>query len=78
MPVSTWLPTMAHMLGAKKPKRIPAAVARLAIGGWGVAFMTRLRGADNARARVALDWQPRYPSWHEGFIAELGTSPRAA
>ena len=48
------------------------ALARLGAGGWGTAFMTRLRGADNARARLSLDWQPRYRSWRDGFPHELG------
>jgi nucleoside-diphosphate-sugar epimerase len=73
VPVREWLPGLARILAAPAPKHVPAVVARLVVGGWGVAFMTRLRGADNARARLSLDWRPRYPSWHEGFTAELGT-----
>ncbi|KIF69419.1 hypothetical protein HY68_13815 [Streptomyces sp. AcH 505] len=69
--MSTWLPVLADLLGAKRPKSVPAAVARLAVGGWGVAFMTRLRGADNARAKGTLDWRPRYASWRTGFGNEL-------
>ena len=41
------------------------------VGGWGVAYLTGLRGADNARARLRLDWRPRYLSWRDGFAAEL-------
>ncbi|WP_027934644.1 NAD-dependent epimerase/dehydratase family protein [Amycolatopsis thermoflava] len=66
-----WLPAYARLLGAPAPKRAPAALARLAVGGWGVAFMNQLRGADNARARMRLDWRPRYPSWSDGFAADL-------
>ncbi|MEV0494959.1 hypothetical protein [Streptomyces atratus] len=33
--------------------------------------MTRLRGADNARAKLSLDWRPRHASWREGFAVEL-------
>jgi len=68
-----WLPAVAEMLDAKKPGKAPAALARLAVGAWGVAFMTRLRGAANARARLELNWRPRYGSWREGFAAELGS-----
>jgi hypothetical protein len=32
--------------------------------------MTQLRGADNSRARKALEWAPRYPAWRDGFAAE--------
>jgi nucleoside-diphosphate-sugar epimerase len=70
-PVREWLPALARMVGAPAPRHVPAALARVAAGGWGVAFMTRLRGADNARARLRLDWRPRFGSWREGFAAEL-------
>jgi RNA polymerase sigma-70 factor (ECF subfamily) len=66
-----WLPVYAELLGAKAPKPAPAALARLAVGGWGVAYMNELRGADNARARLQLNWRPRYTSWADGFAAEL-------
>lgn len=66
-----WLPELARMLGAPQPRKAPAVFARLAVGGWGVAFMNGLRGADNARAVLTLDWRPRYTSWREGFAAEL-------
>lgn len=77
-PVSGWLPELARILGAPAPKKAPAALARLAVGGWGVAYMTRLRGADNARARLRLDWRPRHPSWRDGLAAELSAAPLAA
>ncbi|MFC9636372.1 NAD-dependent epimerase/dehydratase family protein [Streptomyces mirabilis] len=63
----TWLPEFAARIGAPAPKDAPAALARLAVGGWGVAFMNRLRGADNARARLALNWRPGYTSWRDGL-----------
>jgi len=70
-PMHEWLPELAQQLGARAPRSIPAWVARMAVGGWGVAFMNKLRGADNARARLALDWRPGYQSWRDGFAAEL-------
>lgn len=73
-----WLPSYALRLGAPAPKPVPAVLARLAVGGWGVAFMNELRGADNARARMQLDWRPRYASWAEGFAAELPGGPARA
>ncbi len=69
--VSEWIPELARILRSKAPGHIPVALARLAVGAWGVAFMTQLRGADNARARLSLDWRPRYSSWREGFATEL-------
>jgi nucleoside-diphosphate-sugar epimerase len=55
-----WLPVYARRLGAPAPRRVPALLARLAVGPFGVAYMTRLRGADNSRARMRLDWRPRH------------------
>jgi nucleoside-diphosphate-sugar epimerase len=72
VPLYEWLPAVAEILKAPAPKKAPAALARLAVGGWGVAYMNRLRGADNARARLRLDWRPRHRSWEDGFAAELG------
>jgi hypothetical protein len=40
--------------------------------------MNELRGAANARARLRLDWRPRYASWAEGFAAELGAGTATA
>jgi nucleoside-diphosphate-sugar epimerase len=70
-PVSEWLPALAQALGAPRPLRVPALLARLAAGGYGVATMTRAQGASNARAKRELDWRPRYPSWREGFRTGL-------
>ncbi|KNB50601.1 NAD-dependent epimerase/dehydratase family protein [Streptomyces caatingaensis] len=70
--VREWLPELADILGAPAPRKIPTAPARIVAGPVGVAYMTRLRGADNARARLALDWRPRYTTWRDGFRAELG------
>jgi len=36
-----------------------------------------VRGADNARAVLALDWRPRYASWRAGFAAELNGATAA-
>ena len=68
-PVSEWLPALAEAIGAKPPRRIPAWLARLAIGAHGVAMMTRVRGASNAKAKRELGWTLRYPSWRQGFAA---------
>lgn len=71
-PVAGWLPFLADVLGAGVPRRVPAWLARVAIGGEGVSMMTRIRGGSNAKARRELGWEPRYPSWRQGFPAELG------
>ncbi|QYC39551.1 dTDP-4-oxo-6-deoxy-D-allose reductase [Nonomuraea coxensis DSM 45129] len=61
-----WLPAFAARLGAPPPRRVPAFLARMAVGAFGVAYMTRLRGADNCRARLLLNWRPR----HTAFLEE--------
>jgi nucleoside-diphosphate-sugar epimerase len=71
-----WLPEMAALLGAPAPRHVPAWLARLLVGGWGVAYMTALAGASNAHARQQLDWKPTYSSWRAGLTADLDTQAR--
>ncbi|MGI5241535.1 NAD-dependent epimerase/dehydratase family protein [Dactylosporangium sp. CA-139066] len=68
-PVSEWLPYLAEVAGAKPPLRLPAWLARPLAGDFVLAQMTTARGASNAKARKELGWEPRYPSWREGFRA---------
>jgi nucleoside-diphosphate-sugar epimerase len=70
-PVSEWLPGLASALGAKPPRRVPAFLARLAVGKHGVVMMTDARGASNAKAKRDLGWELEYPSWREGFRTGL-------
>jgi nucleoside-diphosphate-sugar epimerase len=72
--VRRWLPEFAEVIGAPAPRRVAAGIARLAVGSWGVAYMNRLVGADNRRARQQLDWRPRYATVHEGFRLEFGST----
>jgi nucleoside-diphosphate-sugar epimerase len=71
-PLREWLPAYAHAIGAKKPMRVPKFIARLVAGGYTTRMATELCGASNARAKSELRWQPRYPSWREGFRDSLG------
>jgi nucleoside-diphosphate-sugar epimerase len=71
-PVSEWLPALASALGAPRPRRVPALLARPLAGEYGVAAMTKAQGAANARAKRELGWQPGFPSWREGFRRGLG------
>lgn len=73
--VAEWLPELARTLGAKQPVHVPRFVGRLLTGEIGVAMMTELRGASNAKARRELGWEPAHPSWRQGF-AELAAEPR--
>jgi nucleoside-diphosphate-sugar epimerase len=66
-PVREWLPVLAQALGAKPPRRFPRWLARLFAGDAAVVMGTEARGASNAKAKRELGWEPRYPSWREGF-----------
>jgi len=68
-PVAEWLPALARTLGAKKPMRVPRFVGRMFAGEAGVAMMTEIRGASNAKAKRELGWRPAHPSWRQGFAA---------
>lgn len=71
-PTREWMPTYAEAIGAKRPRRVPRLMARLAAPKEVVAMATELRGADNARFKRDYDWAPRYGSWREGFLENLG------
>jgi nucleoside-diphosphate-sugar epimerase len=66
-PVAEWLPTLARLLGAKKPLRVPRFVGRLFAGEAAVVLMTDARGASNVTAKRELGWRPAHPSWRDGF-----------
>lgn len=70
-PATEWLPYLAACVGAKPPMRVPAWLARPLAGQVAVVLMTEGRGFSNARAKRELGWQLRYPSWRQGFQAEL-------
>jgi nucleoside-diphosphate-sugar epimerase len=67
-PVRDWLPVLAEVLGAKPPRHVPRWLARLIAGEGGVMSGTEARGASNAKAKRALGWSLRYPSWRQGFV----------
>jgi nucleoside-diphosphate-sugar epimerase len=71
-PLREWLPVYAEVLGAKRPFRVPTLLARVVAGPFAAAFATELRGASNAKSRRELAWEPRYPSWRQGFREALG------
>ena len=70
--MGTWLPEYATALGAPRPLRVPAWIARFMAAGFVVGTATQLRGASNARAKAELEFSPRYPSWRQGFREALG------
>jgi nucleoside-diphosphate-sugar epimerase len=70
-PLREWLPVYANALGAKRPRRVPAFLARLMAGRALASMATDLRGASNAKAKRELGWSPQYASWRDGFAADL-------
>ena len=71
-PLRDHLPALADALGAKRPLRVPKLVARLAAGSMAVRYATELQPVSNEKAKRELGWQPRYPSWRQGFREVLG------
>jgi nucleoside-diphosphate-sugar epimerase len=71
-PLREWLPAYAEALGAKRPRRVPKLIARLAAGRYATMMATELRGASNEKAKRELGWAPAHPSWREGFREALG------
>ena len=70
-PASQWLPYLAACAGARTPMRVPVWLARMLAGEQAVVMMTQGRGFSNAKAKDRLGWALRYPSWRQGFRAEL-------
>jgi nucleoside-diphosphate-sugar epimerase len=66
-----WLPALAAAIGAPPPRHVPAWLGRIAAGDAAVTMMTAARGASNERARRVLGWEPRWPTWREGFRTGL-------
>ncbi len=66
-PAREWLPYLAASTGAKSPMRVPTWLARMVAGEMAVTIMTEGRGFSNDKARQELGWEPRYPSWRNGF-----------
>jgi nucleoside-diphosphate-sugar epimerase len=78
--VSEWLPTLATLLRARPPIRVPAWLGRLFAGEHLVSMMTEVRAGSNAKATRELGWRPAQPSWREGFaeIASRTSTQHAA
>ena len=65
----------AQALGVGAPRRIPAAVARLAAGSDPVTSVVRSARSSNARIKAELGWAPRWPTAATGVpdaVAKLG------
>jgi nucleoside-diphosphate-sugar epimerase len=62
-----WIPAYAAAIGAPRPLRVPALLARLTIGKALTTWMMTMRGGSNAKIAAELGWRPRYPSWRSGI-----------
>ena len=69
--VADWIPALAEALAARKPRKVPALLARPLAGRYGVTMMTEAQGATNARAKHELGWSPKHASWRDGFRTAL-------
>jgi 2-alkyl-3-oxoalkanoate reductase len=69
--VRDWLPALAAMLSARAPRRIPEWLARIVAGEHIVTLMTEARAGTNEKAKRELSWQPKHPSWRQGFAEVL-------
>jgi nucleoside-diphosphate-sugar epimerase len=61
----------AEELGLGAPRRMPAAIARLAAGRHAVAAVTRSARSSNAKLKAELGWRPRYATAAEGVPAAV-------
>jgi nucleoside-diphosphate-sugar epimerase len=66
-----WMPLYAEALGAKRPPRVPAFVARLIAGRALVEWSLRLQGASNKKIREELGWHPQYESWRQDVFEDV-------
>ncbi len=58
--------TLADLLDAPRPRRIPRLVARLAVGK-AVTLLTTSQRVSNRRFSEATGWKPAFPSVREGW-----------
>ncbi len=66
-----WAPAFAAAVGAPRPLRIPAWIARFVAGKELVALAQTSRAASNEKAKRELGWAPSIPSWRQGFREAL-------
>ena len=71
-PAGDWLPIYAEVLGAKPPRRLPARIVQMAVGGALTSMVTNPARPSNAAFKSAFGWEPRYPSWRQGFREAIG------
>ena len=71
-PSREWIPAYAEALGAKRPRRVPTLLVRMVAGRYAAFLATEMRGSSNEKAKRELGFEPRWPSWRQGFAEALG------
>jgi nucleoside-diphosphate-sugar epimerase len=69
-PALHWIPAFCRDVGAPAPMHVPGWLVELLAGKFAAATMQRGRGASNAKAKRELGWEPRHPTWRDGFVAK--------
>jgi nucleoside-diphosphate-sugar epimerase len=65
----------AQALGVGPPRRIPAAIARLAAGSNAVDAVVRSARSSNAKIKRELGWRPSFPTAREGVADAVSRLP---
>jgi nucleoside-diphosphate-sugar epimerase len=68
-PAREWIPAFCRDVGAPAPMHVPGWLVELLAGRFAAATMQRGRGASNTKAKRELGWEPRHPTWRDGFVA---------
>jgi nucleoside-diphosphate-sugar epimerase len=66
-PFSELIPYVAELLGAKRPYKVPAWIARRVAGEFLTTVATSQAGASNEKAKQELGWTPLIPTWRDGL-----------
>src|SRR2546426_690587 len=75
-PLAEFLGEIAKRLDARPPRRMPAWLAELVLGRYGMRILSSSFLTSNARFRRDFNWQPSFPTYVEG-LEEVVTSWRA-
>jgi nucleoside-diphosphate-sugar epimerase len=77
-PAAEWMPMLAQLLGAKRPRQVSRGLARAVAGPFLVYLLCDQPAVSNQRARTELGWAPAHPDWHDGLPAALQAAWRPA
>jgi len=70
-PIREWLPLLAESAGVMAPGRMSAWLEDVLADESATGLETDRPGLSNTKAKEQLGWVLRYPSWRQGFQAEL-------